>query len=192
MGEGKVFEQARVVFEEFLARIPRFDRGIVVIGCSTSEIAGCPIGSNGSLALAGEVWQALTDVFAGSCLTPAVQCCEHLNRALVIGRSAQEEYRLDEVMAVPILRAGGALAAVAYRQLCRPVLVGAVSAVAGIDIGETMIGMHIRPVAKPLRLTNRRIGQARVNAAYSRPPLIGGERAVYTSQGGNDGKLQSE
>ncbi|MNM65657.1 hypothetical protein D3C81_771130 [compost metagenome] len=107
------------------------------------------------------------------------QCCEHLNRALVLERELLERLRLTEVSAVPVPKAGGSMAAGAYRRLKEPCLAETIEAHAGIDIGETMIGMHLRRVAVPFRPSIRYVGEARVNAAWSRPKLIGGERAVY-------------
>jgi uncharacterized protein (TIGR01440 family) len=108
------------------------------------------------------------------------QCCEHLNRALVTERVVAEAQGWSEVSAIPVPKAGGSMASFAYRQLKEPCLVESVQVHAGIDIGETMIGMHLRPVAVPLRPSIRSIGQARVNMAMTRPRLIGGARAVYT------------
>jgi uncharacterized protein (TIGR01440 family) len=115
----------------------------------------------------------------------AFQCCEHLNRALIMERETMERFALDEVSVVPAPKAGGAMAAYAYRHLQEPCVVEAVRAHAGIDIGDTLIGMHLRPVAVPLRPSIRTIGGAHVNMAYTRPKLIGGARAVYVleSQG---------
>ena len=109
----------------------------------------------------------------------AAQCCEHLNRALVVERTVLERLRLTEVSAVPVPKAGGSMAAFAYKHLKDPCLVESIEAHGGIDIGETLIGMHLRRVAIPFRSTKRYVGKARVTAAWTRPKLIGGERAVY-------------
>ena len=110
------------------------------------------------------------------------QCCEHLNRALVVERETAERFGLEEVTVVPWLHAGGAFATSAYERFKEPVVVETVRAHGGLDIGLTMIGMHLRRVAVPVRLTHNRIGNALVCGARTRPPLIGGERARYTRE----------
>jgi len=152
---------------------------IVVVGASTSEIAGKRIGTGGSRDVATAVIDGLWPVAEQHGVRLAFQCCEHLNRALVMERSTLERFFLEEVTAVPVPGAGGAVAAAAYRRFTEPVLALAVAAHAGMDIGDTLIGMHLRRVAVPVRLAVREIGQAHVNAARTRPLLVGGERAVY-------------
>ncbi|WP_183585291.1 TIGR01440 family protein [Paenibacillus rhizosphaerae] len=152
---------------------------VLVVGTSTSEVAGKRIGTSGALGVAEELLQAIGEVRAQFGFDTVFQCCEHLNRALVMERSVLERLRLTEVAAVPVPKAGGSMAAAAYRSMKEPCLAEAIEAHAGIDIGETMIGMHLRRVAVPFRPTLRYVGHARVNAAYTRPKLIGGERAVY-------------
>ena len=111
----------------------------------------------------------------------AAQCCEHLNRALVVERAAAEKYMLDEVCVRPMPKAGGSFATAVYDRMSDPVMVEHVKAHAGMDIGCTLIGMHLKDVAVPLRLSCKKIGDALVTAAYTRPKLIGGVRAVsYT------------
>ncbi|MNC62402.1 hypothetical protein D3C75_1124200 [compost metagenome] len=113
---------------------------------------------------------------------PVFQCCEHLNRALVLEREALDQYPLLEpVSVVPVPKAGGSMAAYAYRTFKDPVVVEAVRAHAGLDIGGTLIGMHLRPVAVPVRPSVRMLGHAHLQMAYTRPKLIGGERAVYSA-----------
>lgn len=152
---------------------------IVVIGVSTSEVAGVRIGTGGATEVAEQLLKGIQLVAVEKRFHLAYQCCEHLNRALVVERSLLESLGLNEVSAVPIPGAGGSMAAAAYRAMKDPVLVETIQAHAGLDIGETLIGMHLRRVAVPFRPTLRYIGSARVNAAWTRPPLIGGERAVY-------------
>lgn len=152
---------------------------IVVIGVSTSEVAGVRIGTGGALEVAQQLLEGVRLVAAEKGFHLVYQCCEHLNRALVMERSLLESLGLNEVSAVPIPGAGGSMAAAAYRSMKDPVLAETIEAHAGLDIGETLIGMHLRRVAVPFRPTLRYIGAARVNAAWTRPPLIGGERAVY-------------
>lgn len=156
---------------------------LVVIGASSSEVVGQRIGTAGSADVATAIVTSVLRVRADVGFYPAFQCCEHLNRALVVERTVLREQRLTEVSAVPVLRAGGAVASAAYRTLVDPVLVEHITAHAGIDIGDTLIGMHLRHVAVPVRLRVREIGQAHVTAARTRPKLIGGGRAVYTLEG---------
>ncbi|MFD2761015.1 TIGR01440 family protein [Lentibacillus juripiscarius] len=152
---------------------------LAVIGCSTSEVAGAHIGTSGSEELASIIFDALTSLQQETGIALAFQCCEHLNRALVVEKEIVERHQLDEVTAVPVREAGGSMASFAFQHMERPVVAESLIADHGIDIGETMIGMHLRPVAVPLRFDQRTAGNARVNAARSRPRLIGGKRTVY-------------
>ena len=151
----------------------------IVIGCSTSEIAGGKIGK-ASVPLMGEwVAQAVLSFCAAHELVPVFQCCEHLNRALVMPLAAALRFGYTRVNAVPQPKAGGSVPAAAWRMMDSPCLVYQVQADAGVDIGDTLIGMHLRPVAVPYRGDITQVGHARVVTAYSRLPYIGGERAVY-------------
>ncbi|MEO3947208.1 TIGR01440 family protein [Gorillibacterium sp. CAU 1737] len=153
---------------------------LVVIGASTSEVAGQRIGSAGSLVIARGLWEGVQRVRQKKGIRPVFQCCEHLNRALVAEREWLAHYPAWEpVSVIPVAHAGGSLAAYAYQMASAPVVLEAVRADAGIDIGSTLIGMHLKPVAVPVRPTVKRIGEAAVTMAYSRPKLIGGPRAVY-------------
>ena len=153
---------------------------LMVVGCSTSEIAGGMIGKASVPELGPQVAGALMKAAAESDADLAFQCCEHLNRALVMEREAAEKRGCTEVCAIPHPKAGGSCASAAYRLMKDPVLVESVSADAGLDIGSTLIGMHLKAVAVPVRLTRKTIGQAPLTAAITRPKLIGGERAKYT------------
>lgn len=175
-----IHEQAKTVFGEFLAKTDFKAGQIIVIGCSTSEVRGSRIGKDGNSAIAEALYTAVAPLAAEKGLYLAFQCCEHLNRALVVERDAAEKYDLDEVSVVPYPHAGGSMASWAYRAFSDPVVAETIQAHGGIDIGETLIGMHLKRVAVPLRLENRQIGQARVNAAFTRPKLIGGMRAKYS------------
>lgn len=155
---------------------------LIVIGASTSEVAGQRIGTSGTEGIAACLYQGLERVKAQYAVEFAFQCCEHLNRALVVEQAYMERSGLEQVSVIPVPGAGGAMAAYAYRQMKSPCVVEAVRAHAGIDIGDTFIGMHLRPVAVPVRPVIRTIGAAHVTMAYSRPKLIGGARAVYTMQ----------
>ncbi|WP_042221413.1 TIGR01440 family protein [Oceanobacillus manasiensis] len=150
-----------------------------VIGCSTSEIAGERIGTSGSEAIAEEVFMSVKDLQAKTGIVPVFQCCEHLNRALVMEREVMERLQLEEVSVVPVKTAGGAMATYAFQHFQNPVVVETIQAHAGMDIGETMIGMHLKHVAVPLRFKQRFVGKARVTTAITRPKLIGGQRAQY-------------
>ena len=151
----------------------------LVIGCSSSAIGGYVIGRHSSAEYGEAVVKAVLDFAALHGFDPAFQCCEHLNRALVMERAAAEKAGYEIVRVVPQLKAGGSLATAAWRLLSDPVAVLAVQADAGVDIGLTLIGMHLKRVTVPPKLENRLIGEAIVTAARTRPMLIGGERAVY-------------
>ena len=112
----------------------------------------------------------------------AAQCCEHLNRALIIEREAAERFGYEPVCVIPQPKAGGSWATAAWQHMADPVAVEHVRAAAGMDIGNTLIGMHLKEVAVPLRLAVKQIGEAPVTAARTRPKLIGGKRAVYPEQ----------
>ncbi len=152
---------------------------LMVVGCSTSEVRGKKIGTSGSAVAA----QAILSGLLASCEQAeadlAVQCCEHLNRALVVERKVAAARGLEEVAVWPMAFAGGALAACAMERFEDPVVVDAVQADLGLDIGSTMIGMHLKAVAVPVRLQANRVGEATVVAARTRPRYIGGPRAVY-------------
>ena len=151
----------------------------VVLGCSTSEVAGGHIGKNSVPELGDALAEAMISACKARGLNPVFQCCEHLNRALVVEREMMEAYDLEQVCVQPVEHAGGALAAQAMQDFVDPVVVEAIAAHGGIDIGATLIGMHLKKVAVPLRLQQKTIGQAMVTAAWTRPKLIGGSRAVY-------------
>ncbi len=170
---------ARSAMTELLER-GNFKAGnIVVVGCSSSEIMGVNIGKGSTPDAAGAVVAGIMPVIEAKGGLLAAQCCEHLNRALVVERSTAEKFGYDIVCVRPRPKAGGSFATAVYEYFTYPVVVEHIRASAGLDIGNTMIGMHMRDVAVPLRLETKKIGQAWVNAAYSRPKLIGGSRADY-------------
>lgn len=152
---------------------------ILVIGCSTSEVAGGTIGKNSSAEAADAIYDAVLPLLNERGIYLAAQCCEHLNRALVVDRACAEKYNLDEVCVKPQPHAGGSWATKVYENTAEPVMVENIRAHAGIDIGLTLIGMHLRSVAVPVRTATRQIGNAAVVTARTRPKLIGGERAKY-------------
>jgi uncharacterized protein (TIGR01440 family) len=152
---------------------------IVVLGCSTSEICGKKIGKGSAYEVGKNVVASVLAATKPRGVYLAVGCCEHLNRAVVIERAAAEKYNLEIVSVVPMPNAGGSAGAAAYRLFDDPCVVEFVSAHAGMDIGDTLIGMHLRHVAVPLRLSIDTIGKAHVTYAKTRPKFIGGARAVY-------------
>lgn len=154
---------------------------IFVVGCSSSELVGAHIGKGSSLEAAQAVFAGIYPALQARGLALAAQCCEHLNRALVIERDVAERCGFEIVNAVPQLHAGGSFAVTAWANFHDPVLVESIVADAGLDIGGTLIGMHLRRVAVPVRLSLKKIGQANILCARTRPKYIGGERAVYQS-----------
>jgi len=169
--------QARLTISEIIEKAHLKRGDILVIGCSTSEIGGSKIGSNSAPEVAAEVFGALYECARENGIYLAIQCCEHLNRAIIIEKEAapNSEY----VNVIPQPKAGGSMAAQAYKIFENPVAVEEIKADAGLDIGFTLIGMHLKKVAVPVRLENNRIGEAMVIAARTRPKFIGGVRAVY-------------
>lgn len=152
---------------------------LFVIGCSTSEVAGSHIGTAGSDQIAARIFTSLRTLEERTGIHLVFQCCEHLNRALIVDRKTMNDHPLTEVGVIPHREAGGAMATHAYHQFDHPVVVEDIQAQAGIDIGETMIGMHLQPVVVPLRMKQSSIGSARITGAFTRPKLIGGKRARY-------------
>lgn len=175
--ERAVYEAARELLT--LRRSDMRPIRLLAVGCSTSEIAGGTIGKASAPELGAQVAGALMQAAAEFNADLAFQCCEHLNRALVMERAAAEKYGCVEVCAVPYPKAGGSCASAAYRLMKDPVLVESVSADAGLDVGCTLIGMHLKAVAVPVRLSVKNIGRAALTAAVTRAKLIGGERAKY-------------
>ncbi|MBM7840643.1 uncharacterized protein (TIGR01440 family) [Alkalihalobacillus xiaoxiensis] len=167
------------LLNEFQQQAPLKKGSLFVIGASTSEVGGGQIGQQGSEQLAKELYAAFKAFQQQTGVHLVFQCCEHLNRALVVEREVAESFQLQEVFAVPVRNAGGAMAAHAYRQFDDPVLIESISAHAGVDIGDTFIGMHLKEVVVPLRLSRNQLGSAHVTYATTRPKRIGGERAVY-------------
>ena len=167
--------------ENLLERLKRPGLGgqLVVVGCSSSEIAGHRVGSLSSPEIGRAVFDGLYGVLKGKGIYLAAQCCEHLNRALIVERAAVGTCAGDIVNVVPQPKAGGAFATAAYNGFDDPVAVEEIRADAGVDIGNTLIGMHLKKVAVPLRLAITHIGKAPVNTARTRPKFIGGVRAAY-------------
>lgn len=170
-------EQAAEACRELCEKAGLRKGQILVVGCSSSEICGSKIGSSSSPETAEAVFSGIYEVLQEKGIYLAAQCCEHLNRALIIEQEAVTNQEIVNV--VPHPKAGGSFATAAYCHFSHPVAVEEIYADGGIDIGSTMIGMHLKRVAVPVRLDNNRIGQASVTAARVRPKFIGGERAHY-------------
>ena len=180
-----VYEQAKRCAEELfgLNRPGLNPIRLLVIGASSSEIAGGVIGHNSTYEFGEAVAQAALEVCKTHGAGAAFQCCEHLNRALIMERNEAERRGCEIVSVIPQIKAGGSLATAAWKLMDDPVAVLSVQADAGLDIGLTLIGMHLRRVAVPVRLENRQVGSAVAVAAGTRPMLVGGERAVYRENG---------
>lgn len=152
---------------------------ILVVGCSTSEVAGGRIGTYSSQEIGEALYHTAYRFCGEKGIYLACQCCEHLNRSLIVEKACMREHRLTRVNVIPQLKAGGSFAAAAYRGMRQPVAVEALLARAGVDIGDTLIGMHLAPVAVPVRTGQKTVGQAHVVCARSRAKYVGGGRAVY-------------
>lgn len=164
-----------------LIEIAKLKKGdIFVVGCSSSEVVGSKIGTNSDPDVASQIFEGIYEVLSSKGIYLAVQCCEHLNRAIVTERDAVPT--LDFVNVVPQKKAGGSLATVAYQRFENPVVVEQIKADCGIDIGGTLIGMHLKSVAVPVRLSVSKIGEANIICARCRPKFIGGVRAVYNEE----------
>ena len=178
--ENKIYAQTRAALAELWEKAQLQPGSIVAVGCSTSEVMGDKIGTNSNFDTAGEIFRALQEVASEKGIYLAIQCCEHLNRAIITERAAVPNGEIVNV--VPQPKAGGSLATRAYAGFSQPVAVEEIKADAGLDIGLTLIGMHLKKVAVPVRLENNRIGEAIVVAARTRPKFIGGIRAVYDQE----------
>lgn len=176
----RIYKQTKAVIEEIGQKANLQKGNILVVGCSTSEVIGSTIGTNSSPEVAAVLFEALHDCAKEKGIYLAIQCCEHLNRAIVVEKEAIPY--AETVNVVPQPKAGGSLATVAYNGFANPVVVEEIKADAGIDIGSTLIGMHLKKVAVPVRLEHNIIGEATVVAARTRPKFIGGVRAVYNQE----------
>lgn len=173
----KVKIQLKNSAEELIEKANLKDGDIVVVGCSSSEILGDNMGTNSNPELGEQVFLTLYDVFKAKGVFVAAQCCEHLNRAIIIEKKAAEN--LEQVNVIPVPKAGGSFATAAYKHFQNPVAVESIKADAGVDIGGVLIGMHLKNVAVPLKLSEKSIGNALLLAARTRPKFIGGVRAKY-------------
>lgn len=175
----EIYMQAKQVITELLDQAKLQPGMVLVIGCSSSEIAGRRIGHGSSMDSAKAVFEGIYPILEERGIELAVQCCEHLNRALVVEKELAQRKGWEIVNAIPQPHAGGAFAVTAWESFGEPVLVESIVADAGLDIGGTLIGMHLRRVAVPVRLSLSKIGEANILCARTRPKYIGGERAVY-------------
>lgn len=179
---GQIRKQAQQAVAELCDAAHLRPGALFVVGCSSSEVLGERIGTHTSMDVAGALYEGIASELKERGVFLAAQCCEHLNRALVVERTVLERYDLEQVNAIPQPNhAGGAFASVAWNRMADPVLVESLSARAdaGIDIGGTLIGMHIHPVVVPVRISIDRIGEASILCARRRPKYVGGQRAIY-------------
>ena len=175
----QIKNDARIAISELIEQSGIKEGEILVIGCSSSEMTGGRIGKNSAPEAAEALLDAIYPIIKEKGIYLAAQCCEHLNRALIIERECAEKYKLEEVCVIPQPKAGGSFATAVYNKMTSPVAVETIKAHAGLDIGSTLIGMHLKSVAVPLRLSINTIGEAYIVCARTRPKFIGGERAVY-------------
>lgn len=168
--------------KELIAEAKLSAGDLLVVGCSTSEVGGSRIGSDSSPELGEALAQGIIQAAQESGVYLAAQCCEHLNRALILEKEAAEKYGYEEVNVVPQPKAGGSFATAAWHLFDHPAAVEHIRAHAGMDIGDTLIGMHLKEVAVPVRISVKNIGEARLVCARTRARFIGGSRAVYDPQ----------
>ena len=175
--------QAKQAVTELLDAAKLKPGKIFVVGCSSSEILGEKIGTHSSVEVAEAVFEGIHSVLHEHGVELAAQCCEHLNRALIVERAVAEQFGLEGNV-VPQPKAGGSFGTTAYKRFDDPVAVESLkqSASAGMDIGGTLIGMHIKPVVVPLRIETKKIGEAVLLCARRRPKFVGGSRAVYNEK----------
>ena len=172
-------KQAQTAICELIEAAKLSAGDICVIGCSTSEVAGEHIGKGSNFDIAKALWQGIAPILKEKEIHLAAQCCEHLNRAIIIESSVAKQMGYEPVNVVPQPKAGGSFATTVYENMTAPVAVEAIRADAGLDIGGTLIGMHLKAVAVPVRLSIDMIGKARILCARTRPKFIGGIRAHY-------------
>ncbi|MFC4321895.1 TIGR01440 family protein [Litchfieldia salsa] len=175
-------EQLKIVLSDLKKQATLSASQVLVIGCSTSEVIGERIGTSGTIEVAEMIFTECALLQKETGVQLAFQCCEHLNRALVVEQETAAKLGLELVSVIPAQTAGGAMATYAYKHFKNPVMVEFIKADAGIDIGDTFIGMHLKHVAVPIRSSVKNIGQAHVTMAKTRPKLIGGARAIYTAE----------
>ena len=175
----KLQEEASRAVEELLEIAQAKEGQILVVGCSSSEVIGNKIGKASIPSVADAILDGILPVLEQKGVYLAAQCCEHLNRALIVDASCAERFGLEPVCVRPVPKAGGSFAASYYDRLEHPVAVETIHAHIGLDIGGTLIGMHLRTVAVPVRLSLTKIGEANILCAKTRPKYVGGPRAIY-------------
>ena len=175
----QITEQARTVITELLDQAKLKPGQLLVIGCSSSEMVGPRIGKGSSMEAAEAAFAGIYPVLQQKGIQLAVQCCEHLNRSLIVEREVAEARGFEIVNVIPQPHAGGSFAVTAWKNFRDPVAVETIVADAGLDIGGTLIGMHLRRVAVPVRVSLKQIGEANILCARTRPKYVGGSRAVY-------------
>ena len=178
----EITRHAQIVITELLDQAKLKPGSLFVIGCSSSEMVGKRIGKGSSMEAAQAAFQGIYPILKDHGIHLAVQCCEHLNRALIMERVAAEAKGYEIVNVMPQPHAGGSFAVTAWNAFADPVAVETITADAGMDIGGTLIGMHLRRVAVPIRTSLDHIGDAIVLCARTRPKYIGGPRAVYQQE----------
>ncbi len=179
----QIKEDTRKVVRGLLKEAQLEEGDVLVVGCSSSEVASHQIGSYSSEEIGKVIFETIVDQLQGTGIYLAAQCCEHLNRALIVEKEYAKANRLPMVNVIPALKAGGSFATAAYAGLKEAVAIESIQAQAGIDIGDTLIGMHLSPVAVPVRIEQKTIGNAHVVTARTRLKYIGGERAQYRPEG---------
>lgn len=172
-------EEAYRAAKELLDAAHPQENTILVVGCSTSEVGGACIGTFSSPDLAEVVFGGIYQATQEAGVYLAAQCCEHLNRAIILEKEAAIQYGYEIVNVIPQPKAGGSFATAAWKAFEHPVAVEHIKAHAGMDIGDTLIGMHLKDVAVPVRIRTTQIGDAHVVCARTRPKYIGGSRAIY-------------
>ena len=175
----KIEDEAYEAASQILAAAALKEGQLFVVGCSTSEVGGARIGTFSSPMLAQAVFDGICKAVKEAGVYLAAQCCEHLNRALILEEEAAEKYGYETVNVVPQPKAGGSFATAAYKGFASPVAAEHIKAHAGMDIGDTLIGMHLKDVAVPVRIARKQIGEAHVVCARTRRKFIGGNRAMY-------------
>ena len=176
----KIKKDLEICIDELIKKCDLKDDDIFILGCSTSEVKGKSIGKDTDIGIAKVIVTTIKEKLSTINVNLAVQCCEHLNRAIVVEKEVARKNNLEIVTVIPVKNAGGAAATFAYQSFKSPVDVEKIVANAGIDIGDTSIGMHVKFVQVPVRLSIKELGNAHITALKSRPKLIGGNRAVYS------------
>lgn len=175
----KIKSDIKIAVNEIIEQSKICEGDIFVVGCSSSEICGSKIGTNSNVDIGKLVFDEIYKILSEKNIYLAAQCCEHLNRSLIVEKECAQKYGLTMVNVIPQPKAGGSFATAAFKGFKCPAAVENVSAKAGLDIGGTLIGMHVAPVAVPLRISVKKIGDANIICARSRLKFVGGARAVY-------------